>query len=121
MSHRALIVWGGWSGHEPQPVAEIIAEQLSAKGFEVEISDTLDAFKDAEKLSSLDLVVPVWTMGKITGEQLNPVAAAVRAEAGYRRMPRRHVQLVPRRDGVAVYDRRPVGSPPLAIRVSPTP
>jgi len=82
MSHKALIVWGGWDGHEPKPVAEIIGEQLTDKGFEVEISDTLDAFKDAEKLLSLNLIVPVWTMGKITGEQLNPVAAAVKAGVG---------------------------------------
>lgn len=82
MSHKALIVWGGWDGHEPKPVAEVLGEQLSAKGFEVELSDTLDAFKDAEKLLSLNLIVPVWTMGKITGEQLNPVAAAVKAGVG---------------------------------------
>src|SRR3954471_17779622 len=82
MSHKALIVWGGWAGHDPGPVAETIGEQLSAKGFDVEISDTLDAFKDAEKLLTLSLIVPVWTMGKITGEQLNPVAAAVRAGVG---------------------------------------
>lgn len=82
MSHKALIVWGGWDGHEPKPVAEVIGEQLSAKGFEVELSDTLDAFRDAEKLLSLNLIVPVWTMGKITGDQLNPVAAAVKAGVG---------------------------------------
>ena len=82
MSHKALIVWGGWDGHEPKPVAEVLGEQLSAKGFEVELSDTLDAFKDAEKLLSLNLIVPVWTMGKITGDQLNPVAAAVKAGVG---------------------------------------
>ena len=82
MSHKALVVWGGWDGHEPKPVAEVIGEQLSAKGFEVELSDTLDAFKDAEKLLSLSLIVPVWTMGKITGDQLNAVAAAVKAGVG---------------------------------------
>ena len=82
MSYRALIVWGGWDGHEPKPVAEIIGEQLSAKGFEVELADTLDAFKDIDKLKTLNLIVPVWTMGKISGEQLNPVAAAVRAGVG---------------------------------------
>jgi type 1 glutamine amidotransferase len=82
MSYKALIVWGGWDGHEPKPVAEIIAEQLSAKGFETEVSDTLDAFKDVEKLKSLNLIVPIWTMGKISGEQLNPVVAAVKAGVG---------------------------------------
>ena len=38
-----------------------------------------DAFLDAEKLQSLDLIVPVWTMGTITKEQLKPVMSAVAA------------------------------------------
>ena len=82
MTKSALIVWGGWAGHEPGPVAETIGEQLSAHGFDVEVSDSLDAFLDVERLKSHSLIVPVWTMGKITGEQLNPVAAAVKSGVG---------------------------------------
>ena len=44
----------------------------------VEVSDTLDAFKDEAKLMNLDLIVPIWTMGEITAEQVNPVLKAVR-------------------------------------------
>jgi type 1 glutamine amidotransferase len=73
----ALIVWGGWEGHEPKQVAEILAKALRENDFEVEISDTLDAFKDQEKLEALDLIVPLWTMGKIASDQLNPVLKAV--------------------------------------------
>jgi type 1 glutamine amidotransferase len=82
MARKALIVWGGWSGHEPQQVAEICDEVLQQHGFETEVSDTLDAFLDGEKLKSLDLIVPVWTMGSIKGEQLNPVCAAVKSGVG---------------------------------------
>ncbi|MCW3096019.1 MAG: hypothetical protein JWL77_1637 [Chthonomonadaceae bacterium] len=82
MGRNALIVWGGWDGHEPKPVAEIIHGVLKGYDFEVEVSDTLDAFLDADRLKSLDLIVPVWTMGKITGEQVNGVAAAVRSGVG---------------------------------------
>ena len=79
---KALIVWGGWDGHEPKQVTEIFAEQLSKNGFDVEVSDTLDAFKDEAKLKSLDLIVPEWTMGSITGEQLRPVLSAVAGGVG---------------------------------------
>ena len=79
---KALIVWGGWDGHQPKEVAEIFHDALKQKGFQVEVSDTLDAFTDAEKVASLDLIVPVWTMGKISGEQLNPVVNAVNAGVG---------------------------------------
>ena len=82
MARTALIVHGGWEGHEPRQVAEVIDEVLRGKGFETEMSDTLDAFKDADKLMGLSLIVPVWTMGKISGEQLNPVVAAVKNGVG---------------------------------------
>lgn len=75
---RALIVWGGWDGHQPKEVSELFDEILTAEGFETEVSDTLDAFLDADKLANLSLIVPIWTMGKITGEQCNPVLRAVR-------------------------------------------
>lgn len=79
---KALIVWGGWNGHEPEPVAGIFADALKSHGFEVEVSNTLDAFLDGEKLKGLDLIVPVWTMGKITNDQLKPVVEAVKSGVG---------------------------------------
>ena len=74
---KALIVWGGWDGHEPGPVGNRFAEMLREHGFEVKVSDTLDAFLDYEYLNSLDLIVPVWTMGTITREQCKGVCEAV--------------------------------------------
>ena len=82
MTRKALVVYGGWDGHEPKQVAAIADDFLRSQGFETEVSDTLDAFKDEEELKTLDLIVPVWTMGKITNEQLNPVVAAVRSGVG---------------------------------------
>ncbi len=82
MAEKALIVWGGWDGHEPDKVAAICSRALTEHGFEVEVSDTLDAFLDADKLKSLQLIVPIWTMGRITGDQLGNVCAAVREGTG---------------------------------------
>ncbi len=79
---RALIVQGGWQGHEPKQVSEVLARALRENGFEVEVSDTLDSFKDEERLRSLDLIVPEWTMGAIEREQLPPLLAAVRSGVG---------------------------------------
>jgi len=79
---KALIVQGGWQGHEPKEVSEILGDALNEKGFEVEISDTLDAFRNEERLTALDLIVPIWTMGKIEKDQLNPLLAAVRSGTG---------------------------------------
>jgi type 1 glutamine amidotransferase len=79
---RALIVQGGWQGHEPKQVSEVLARALRENGFEVKVSDTLDSFKDEERLRSLDLIVPEWTMGAIEREQLLPLLAAVRSGVG---------------------------------------
>jgi hypothetical protein len=80
---RALIVWGGWDGHEPQQTAEIMAHALTGEGFTVEIETTLDAYKDEAKLQSLDLIINNWTMGKIENEQLRPLLAALRGGVGF--------------------------------------
>ena len=79
---KALIVWGGWDGHQPKEVAGIFREAMTKDGFEVEVSETLDAFLDEAKMKSLNLIVPVWTMGKITGEQLKNACDAVAAGTG---------------------------------------
>jgi type 1 glutamine amidotransferase len=77
---KALIVYGGWEGHEPDKVAAILAGQLRKHDFEVELSTTLDSFADpgAPGLAALNLIVPVWTMGTISKDQLKGLLAAVR-------------------------------------------
>jgi type 1 glutamine amidotransferase len=75
---KALIVWGGWNGHQPKEVADLLAGLLREENFDVEISDTLDRFKDEQSLKDIDLIVPVWTMGKIEKEQLSPLIRAVK-------------------------------------------
>ena len=82
MKKQALIVQGGWDGHEPVEVSERFAKVLTAEGFDAEVSDTLDSFLDLEKLESLDLIVPCWTMGEITNEQCNNVVEAVAGGVG---------------------------------------
>ncbi len=78
----ALMVWGGWPGHEPQKGADIFAPLLRDAGFEVAISDTLDAYLDDGYLRSLDLIVPIWTQGEISNEQLANLLGAIRSGVG---------------------------------------
>jgi type 1 glutamine amidotransferase len=82
MSKKALMVWGGWDGHEPELCIKIFAPFLRENGFDVEISDTLDAYLDPSKMLTLDLVVPVWTMGTITPEQEKGLLTAVESGVG---------------------------------------
>ena len=79
---KALIVQGGWDGHEPVQVSEIFANLLKKENYNVEVYDNLDILKDEERVAALDLFVPVWTMGQITDEQLKPVMKAVENGTG---------------------------------------
>jgi type 1 glutamine amidotransferase len=79
---KALVVQGGWQGHEPGPVSEILTEALHKNGVDVTVSDTLDSFKDEALMQSLSLVVPIWTMGDISGDQLKPLLEAVKNGCG---------------------------------------
>lgn len=78
----ALLVWGGWDGHEPKQCVEIFAPYLREQGYDVQIAETLDVYLDAERLHALDLIVPVWTMGTITPEQESGLLAAVEGGVG---------------------------------------
>jgi hypothetical protein len=78
----ALIVWGGWAGHQPEQVAGIFAEGLREHGFAVEVATTLDALSDSARLRALDLIVPIWTMGTIAPHQLRPLLDAVQGGVG---------------------------------------
>lgn len=79
---KALMVVGGWEGHEPRQCSEIFAPILRSHGFDVEVSYTLDSYLDAEKMAALSLVVPTWTMGTITREQEAGLLNAIKSGVG---------------------------------------
>jgi type 1 glutamine amidotransferase len=79
---KALMVWGGWPGHEPKKCVDIFAPFLEEQGYDGEISDTLDAYLDESKMRALDLIVPVWTQGTITREQETGLLEAVKSGVG---------------------------------------
>jgi len=79
---KVLIVWGGWAGHEPKQCVDIFAPWLLEQGFEVEISQSLDAYLDAAKMKSVALVVQAVTMGQLTPQQEKGLLDAVRNGAG---------------------------------------
>lgn len=78
---KALIFQGGWQGHEPEEVATILASLLEKNEFEVKITDTLDTLQE-DDLTTYDLIVPNWTQGTITQEQLQPLLKAVELGTG---------------------------------------
>jgi hypothetical protein len=62
--------------------AHLLAQTLKDAGCQVELSDTLDAYLDAAKLQTFSVIVPIWTMGQITGDQAKGLLDAIRAGVG---------------------------------------
>jgi type 1 glutamine amidotransferase len=79
----ALFVWGGWDGHEPKPCVDIFAPWLAEQGYQVQISDTLNAYLDTAQMQALDLIVQVVTMSAISPEQEKGLLEAIKSGVGY--------------------------------------
>jgi uncharacterized protein len=79
---RALILWGGWEGHQPEAVATLFAEVLREKGFEVTVSSSLDALLDAEVTRDLSLIIPIHTASEISQAQLHALLTLVAGGVG---------------------------------------
>jgi len=79
---RALLVAGGWEGHQPHECAALFAGVLRDDGYEVTVSQTLDIYLDADLLRETDLIVPIWTQSEISKEQLRGLLDTIASGTG---------------------------------------
>lgn len=79
---KVLFVYGGWKGHEPKQSMDIFVPWMQSEGAEVIVSDTLEIYKNDSLMKSLDLIVQIWTMGKITKEQSAGLLNAIKGGVG---------------------------------------
>jgi type 1 glutamine amidotransferase len=78
---EALVVWGGWAGHQPEECARVIARALEDLDFKVYVEDTTEAFADPA-IRDMSLIVPIVTMGRIEKEEIDNLVAAVAGGVG---------------------------------------
>jgi type 1 glutamine amidotransferase len=78
---KAMIVWGGWAGHDPDLCASIMRGWLKQEGFDVRVETSTSAFADPA-IHELSLIVPIFTMSKIEKEEAANLCAAVRGGVG---------------------------------------
>ncbi|MCC6320523.1 MAG: ThuA domain-containing protein [Phycisphaerales bacterium] len=79
---KALMVYGGWEGHEPEQATALVAGWLTDAGLTVERGTSLEPFADPQGLGRYDVVVPCVTCGTLTGEQEAGLCAAVMEGVG---------------------------------------
>ena len=77
----ALIVYGGWSGHDPEECAAIYRRWLHEDGFSVRMATETSAFADPS-IHDLSLIVPIFTMSKIEKEEVANLTKAVEGGVG---------------------------------------
>lgn len=78
----ALIVRGGWDGHQPVEATELFIPFLEANGFTVRVEESPAIYADAGYMGSVDLVVQANTMSTIEKEEFEGLRAAVEAGTG---------------------------------------
>jgi type 1 glutamine amidotransferase len=81
-TRQALVVRGGWDGHQPVKATDLFIPHLKENGFDVRVEDSPDVYADAATMADVDLVVQCMTMSTIEREPLAGLIAAVESGTG---------------------------------------
>ncbi|MFJ7339671.1 ThuA domain-containing protein [Streptomyces sp. NPDC101110] len=80
---RALVVRGGWEGHQPVEATDLFLPFLRGNGYAVRVEESTAVYADGAEMAATDLVVQCVTMSEITREQLAGLSSAVEAGTGF--------------------------------------
>jgi type 1 glutamine amidotransferase len=81
-SRRALVVRGGWDGHQPVETTNLFIPFLQRNGFEVRIEESPAVYTDDDYLATVDLVLQINTMATIEKDEFAGLQRAVLAGTG---------------------------------------
>jgi type 1 glutamine amidotransferase len=80
---KALVVRGGWEGHQPVEATEMFLPFLEQHGYQVRVEESPEIYADAGEMAATDLIVQCVTMSEISKEQVAGLRAAVVAGTGF--------------------------------------
>jgi len=78
----ALVVRGGWEGHQPVAATEFFIPFLERSGYHVRVEESPEVFSDAGLMAGVDLVLQCVSMATIEGPQLDGLRGAVENGTG---------------------------------------
>jgi type 1 glutamine amidotransferase len=78
----ALVVRGGWDGHQPREATELFLPFLEQEGFTVRVEETNDVYADPAVMAATDLIVQCVTMSAISDDAFRGLRAAVESGTG---------------------------------------
>jgi uncharacterized protein len=79
---RAIVVRGGWDGHQPVEATDLFIPFLESNGYSVSVHDSPTVYADEDAMAQVDLIVQCMTMSSIQGEELSGLRRAVESGAG---------------------------------------
>jgi type 1 glutamine amidotransferase len=82
-ARQALIVRGGWEGHQPVETTEFMAGFLRRNGFDVRFEDGPAVYADPGYLASVDLIVQAVTKSTIEPIEVAGLRSAIAAGTGF--------------------------------------
>ena len=74
---RALVVRGGWDGHEPVQTTDSVIPFLERAGYDVRVEETTAVYADRDTMAAIDLIVQINTMTTIADAELAGLIKAV--------------------------------------------
>ena len=77
---RALVLYGGWAGHQPEKIAEFVISRF-LRDWHVESSQDLGKLS-LETLKAFDILLPLWTFGEISEDQENALLQSAQEGLG---------------------------------------
>nr|WP_296075006.1 ThuA domain-containing protein [uncultured Actinoplanes sp.] len=80
---KALVVRGGWEGHQPVKATELFFPFLERNGYEIRVEGSPAIYADPIEMAGTDLIIQCVTMSEITREELNGLRSAVQAGTGF--------------------------------------
>ncbi|MCP8999801.1 ThuA domain-containing protein [Pseudarthrobacter sp. RMG13] len=78
----ALVVRGGWDGHQPIEATELFIPYLKDNGFDVRVEESPNIYADADYLAGVDLIMQCMTMSTIEKDEFEGLRAAVENGTG---------------------------------------
>ena len=79
---QALVVRGGWDGHQPVEATDLFIPFLEENGFAVDVHDSPKMYGDAEFMAGVDLIMQCNTMNTIEKDEFWGLRAAIEAGTG---------------------------------------
>ena len=80
---KALVVRGGWEGHQPVKATELFLPFLEKNGYRIRIEESPAIYADVSEMAETDLIVQCMTMSEISKEQVAGLRRAVAAGTGF--------------------------------------